>query len=308
MCGIAGVMLNRPGKVGEYLYRMMQALQHRGTDSAGVAIYDVPRAEKNEYMLIVLVNDLPGVIGKIGNAIGNAGGDIRNIVFNPSPLGNYGLNKYIIRVPNEAALARVVENINDTDVGKVISYGHSVQVFKDLGEVPKLQEGYNLSEMGGTHGIGHVRFSTESKVDRLHAHPFHDNMFPDIAIVHNGQITNYHKIRHALERKGHKFMSDNDTEVILHYVVDKLQQGLTLKEALEASVQDLDGPFSYIVSTPTAIGVARDKLGLRPAMLSHDRSGYYISSEEVALISIAKDTKPIYLEPGEARVYERKHD
>ncbi|KXB00321.1 hypothetical protein AKJ42_01155 [candidate division MSBL1 archaeon SCGC-AAA261C02] len=309
MCGITGVMLQRPGNVGEYLLRMMQALQHRGTDSAGVAIYNTnAEHDKDEYILMVLVRDFPGVLGQVGNAIGNAGGDIRNIEFNPSPRGEIGLNKYIIRVPNRDVLEHVVENINGTKVGKVVSYGRSIQVFKDLGEVPSLQSGYKLSSITGTHGIGHVRFSTESRVDRIHAHPFHTDVYPDIAIVHNGQITNHHKIRRVLERKDHRFTSDNDTEVILHYIVDKLQHGSSLKEALEASVEDLDGPFSYIISTPTAIGVARDKLGLRPAMLSHDNSGYYISSEEVALISIDKAIKPIYLEPGEACVYERESD
>ncbi len=307
MCGIAGVMLHRQGSVGEYLIKMMETMQHRGTDSSGVAIYG-PKLPENEHVVMVLVKDLPGVIGKIGNAIGKAGGDIRNIEFRHSPAGNVGINKYIIRAPGDGVMEKVVENINETDVGDVISYGHSIQVLKDLGDVSHLESGFNISAMKGTHGVGHVRFSTESKVDRLHAHPFHSSAFPDMAIVHNGQITNYHKIRHSLERRGHKFASDNDTEVILHYVVDQIQQKASLKEALERSIEDLDGPFSYIVSTPNAIGVARDKLGLRPALFSQDRSGYYVASEEVALIAIDKAIKPEYIDPGEARVYERKGD
>jgi glutamine phosphoribosylpyrophosphate amidotransferase len=304
MCGILGVMLRGQGKVGEYLYRMMLALQHRGTDSAGVAVYGEAAFDKDEYVLIVQVLDVPGAIGEVGNAIGGAGGDIRNIEFKTSPSGGTGLNKYVIRVPDMATLERVVENINATAVGEVYSYGRSIQVIKDLGVASNLEIGYNISNLTGTHGIGHVRFSTESRVDRCHAHPFHTNRYPDIAVVHNGQITNYHKIKRMLERRGHTFTSENDTECIVHFIVDLLQSGYSLKKALKTSVEELDGPFSYIISTPTAIGVARDKLGLRPVMLSQDHSGYYIASEECALITIDKALKPTYLEPGEVCVYE----
>jgi glutamine phosphoribosylpyrophosphate amidotransferase len=88
--------------------------------------------------------------------------------------------------------------------------------------------------------------------------------------------------------------------------VDKLQQKFSFKEALEASVEELDGPFSYIIATSTAIGVARDKLGLRPAMIAHDKSGYFIASEECALVGVCEDSNPKYLGPGEVCVYELK--
>ncbi|MEM2192276.1 MAG: hypothetical protein QXG38_01520, partial [Candidatus Hadarchaeales archaeon] len=155
-------MLNQEGKVGKYLYMMMKSLQHRGLDSAGVAIYQRGELKENEYILMVLVQDIPGTIGKIGNAIGNAGGDIRNIHFNPSPLGGVGINKYIVKVRERAALEKIIENIDKTGVGKVISCGNSIHVYKELGEIDNLERGYGLQEMRGTHGLGHVRFSTES--------------------------------------------------------------------------------------------------------------------------------------------------
>lgn len=306
MCGIVGVMLKRPGNIGEYLRRMMLALQHRGTDSAGVAIYADRGLSKDEYILTVAVIDVPGAMGEVGNAIGSAGGDVRNIEVSVSKNGGTGLNKYIVRVPDTAILKKVVENINRTAVGTVYSYGSSIEVIKDIGTVDELEAGFGISKLTGIHGLGHVRFSTESCIDRNHAHPFHSDAHPDIAVVHNGQITNYHKIRRMLERRGHRFMSENDTECIVHFIVDRLQRGSPLEEALQSSVEELDGPFSYIISTPTAIGVARDKLGLRPAILSQDRAGYYIASEECALISVDKDLKLTYLEHGEVCVHERK--
>lgn len=308
MCGIVGVMLKHPGGVGEHLRRMMLTLQHRGIDSAGVAVYSDRTSEKDEYILTVAVTDVPGAMGKVGNAIGRAGGDIRNIEVSTSKHGGVGFNKYILRIPNQTILKKVIENINETTVGTVYGYGHSIELVKDIGTVNDLETSFHISKMTGTHGIGHVRFSTESHVDRRNAHPFHTNTYPDIAVVHNGQITNYQKIRRILERNGHKFMSGNDTECIIHFIVDMLQRGCSLEEALESSVEELDGPFSYVIATTNTIGVARDKLGLRPAVFSQDDSGYYIASEECALVSIDKDIKPTYLKPGEVRVYEHEID
>lgn len=306
MCGIVGVMFKYPGDVGEYLHRMMLALQHRGTDSAGIAIYTSGGLSEDEYILMVEVIDVPGAMGEVGNAIGRAGGDIRNIEVSASKHGGVGLNKYIMRVPDTVMLKEVVKNINATAVGRVYSYGHSIEIIKDIGTVEDLEAGFRISKLTGTHGIGHVRFSTESRVDRHHSHPFHSDAHPDIAVVHNGQITNYNKIRRKLERRGYSFETDNDTECIVHLIVNELKQSNSLSRALKASVNELDGPFSYIISTPAGIGAARDKLGLRPLILAQDRSGYYLASEECALIGVCKDSKPEYLKPGEVCVFEHR--
>ena len=304
VCGIVGVMLKRSGNIGEYLRRMMLALQHRGTDSAGVAIYADRGLDKDEYLITVEVTDVPGAMGEIGNAIGRAGGDVRNIGVSTSKHGGTGLNKYIVRVPNVTMLKEVVKNINNTPVGMVYSYGRSIELIKDIGTVNDLEASFHISKLTGTHGLGHVRFSTESRVDRHHSHPFHTDAHPDIAVVHNGQITNYHKVRRKLERRGYHFETDNDTECIVHSIVDRLQRSGPLERALKASVDELDGPFSYIISTPRGIGVARDKLGLRPLMLAQNQSGCYVASEECALIGICGDSEPEFLRPGEVRVFE----
>lgn len=306
MCGIVGVMLKNKGDVGWRLYRMMLSLQHRGTDSAGVAVYAGEELGENEYILTIQVVDTPGAIGKVGDAIGNAGGDIRDIYVRISKKGAFGIDKYIIRAPDLSTLRHIVESVDSTDVGKVLSYGRYIEILKETGTVEDLERSYGISKLMGTHGIGHVRFSTESRVDHRHAHPFHTNAHPDIAVVHNGQITNYHKIRRALERRGFVFATENDTECIVHFIANRIQEGDSVEEALRASVEELDGPFSYIISMPTHIGVARDRLGLRPVMLAHDRTGYFIASEECALTGVCKDVRPNYLEPGEVVVYERK--
>ena len=92
--------------------------------------------------------------------------------------------------------------------------------------------------------------ATESLVDVAHSHPFWARPFPDISVVHNGHITNYHKLRRRLENQGHRFATGNDSEVIAVYIADKLERGESLEDALRASVSDLDGTFAYLISTP----------------------------------------------------------
>ncbi|MBS3765902.1 glutamine amidotransferase [Candidatus Bipolaricaulota bacterium] len=305
MCGIVGIIPDKSRKVGKDLIEMLNTLQHRGTDSAGVAVYQEEFDREDTYRLVAEVMDKPGSFGGLGNAIGGAGGDIRNISFRPSPHGEKGLNICKLRVPGKDELGQVIEKINSSEVANVYSYGKSVQVIKDLGLVEDLERGYNVSSMSGTHGIGHVRFSTESGVDRKHAHPFHTEDLPDISVVHNGQITNHYKVRGELERKGFSFSSDNDSEVIVYFIADQLRQDRTLKEALKASVEVLDGPFSYLVATSQGVGVARDKLGLRPMAWVQGDKGKYVASEEVALMDISNGSEVEYFNPGEVRVFEQ---
>jgi len=304
MCGIVGIIPNESKKVGGELIEMLNSLQHRGTDSAGVAVYREEFERKDTYRLVAEVTDKPGSFGGLGNAIGEAGGDIRNISFRPSPHGEKGLNICTLRVPGEKELNQVIKKINSSEVANVYSYGKSVQVIKDLGLVDDLEEGYEISSMTGTHAIGHVRFSTESGVDRKHAHPFHTEDLPDMSVVHNGQITNHYKVRGELERKGFAFSSGNDSEVIVYFIADQLRQGKSLQDSLKASVEHLDGPFSYLVATSDGVGVARDKLGLRPMAWVEGEGGKYVASEEVALLDTCRSSEIEYFKPGEVRVFE----
>src|SRR6478735_172419 len=101
-------------------------------------------------------------------------------------------------------------------------------------------------------------------VEVAHSHPFWARPFADISVVHNGHITNYHKLRRRLAGKGHRFATGNDSEAIAVYIADKLEQGDSLEDALRSSVHDLDGTFAYLISTPQGIGVARDRFALKP--------------------------------------------
>ena len=110
-------------------------------------------------------------------------------------------------------------------VAKVVSIGESLDIIKDVGGAHDVDDTYAIDGFDGTHGIGHVRLATESDVTPDASHPFWATGFADVAIVHNGQITNYWKMRRRLEKRGFEFGTDNDSELIAVYLADKLAQG-----------------------------------------------------------------------------------
>lgn len=281
---------------------MMQNLQHRGKDSAGVAVYSRGNVHVDEYIVKVFTKDVVGALSKVSTALAKAGADIRSIKINT--LRGFGFDKYIVRI-SEDRLKDIVEKVNSTGLAKVISIGRRMEIIKDIGVAEELEKNFRISEMYGTHGLGHVRFSTESSVDIFHAHPFQSLKYPDIALVHNGQITNYWKVREKLERKGATFETENDSELIVHYVVEMLKKGLSLQEILKISVKELDGPFSYIISTSDSIGMVRDKLGLRPLLVYEEEKLKAAASEESALRIFGGSGRIRGLRPGEVLCWKR---
>jgi len=281
---------------------MMENLQHRGKDSAGVAVYGGESVQDDEYIIKIFTKDVVGALSKVSTALASAGADIRSIRINT--LRGFGFDKYIVRVHRER-LGDVVERINETGLAKVISIGKKMEIIKDIGLAEELEKNFKISEMIGTHGLGHVRFSTESGVDIFHAHPFQSLKYPDIALVHNGQITNYWKVREKLERAGVSFETENDSELIVHYVVEMINRGYSLEEILRNSVKELDGPFSYIISTSDSIGMVRDKLGLRPLLVFEGEKIRAAASEESALRIFGNSGRIRGLRPGEVVCWKR---
>ncbi len=149
----------------------------------------------------------------------------------------------------------------------MLSLGRSLEIVKDLGDAETVHEQYGLSEFTGTHAIGHVRMATESEVDIAGAHPYWAYPYSDVAVVHNGQLTNYFMWRRRLERAGRRFMSECDSEIIAVYLAQEMTKGATLEEAMDKSLDELDGVFTYIAVTKDELGVAKDELAAKPLVL-----------------------------------------
>jgi len=105
-------------------------------------------------------------------------------------------------------------------------------------------------------------------------------------VVHNGQLTNYWAFRRKLERGGHRFMSNCDSELIAVYIADRMNCGDDLEAAMNRSVGELDGVFTYVVATADTLGMAKDVMAAKPMVLYESDDFVALASEEVAIRSV----------------------
>ena len=190
-------------------------------------------------------------------------------------------SNYRVRASFDGDIQKLAYDVEHA--AKVISIGSSLEIVKDVGSAHEVDDHYGVSGFHGTHGLGHVRLATESAVKPESAHPFWATGFADVAIVHNGQITNYWKMRRRLEQRDYAFTTDNDSELIAVYLADKMSQGIALRDALATSIDDLDGTFSFLVSTRDEIGYAKDRLAVKPMIMYETDDLVAVASEEVSL-------------------------
>jgi glutamate synthase domain-containing protein 1 len=202
-------------------------------------------------------------------------------------------------------MKRLADYIEDVEEVEILSIGQGLELIKDLGDANTVSEQYDLGGFEGTHAIGHTRMATESDVDIRSAHPYWAYPFNDIALVHNGQLTNYWGFRREMERRGHRFVSDCDSELIAVYIADRMDQGDDLEAAMERSIYELDGVFTYVVATEDKLGMAKDVMAAKPMVIYESDEFVALASEEVAIRSVFPheiDTYDPY--EGEVRVWQ----
>ena len=186
----------------------------------------------------------------------------------------------------EADMEELARYIEDVEGAEILSMGTGLELIKDLGDATLVSDQYRLGSFQGTHGIGHTRMATESDVDIRSAHPYWAFPYNDISVVHNGQLTNYWIMRRQMEHKGHRFMSNCDSELLAVYTADNLANGITLEESLERSIQEIDGVFTYLVATHDQLGMAKDTMAAKPLVLYESDDLIALASEEVAIRAI----------------------
>jgi glutamate synthase domain-containing protein 1 len=278
MCGIAGILYKdgRRHDLGRDLIAMLDGCQHRGPDSTGFALYHEPDSEPDRLRLRLFVEENGDGVStdtKVRARLAELGAEVLEDTAEGST------RSYVVRYDGDLQqLSYALEH----EAG-VVSIGTSLDIIKDVGGAHDVDEVYRVAGFTGTHGIGHVRLATESDVTPDRAHPFWATGFADVAIVHNGQITNYWKMRRRLQRRGMEFHTDNDSELIAVYLAEKLEQGVSLSDALEQAIVDLDGTFSFLVSTKDEIGYAKDRLAAKPMVMVESDDLVAIASEEVSL-------------------------
>ncbi|MEM1005738.1 MAG: glutamine amidotransferase, partial [Pseudomonadota bacterium] len=181
----------------------------------------------------------------------------------------------------------------------------SIEIYKEVGLPKEVTSRFDLPAMHGTHGIGHTRMATESAVTTEGAHPFSTGA--DQCLVHNGSLSNHNALRRKLRREGVRIESMNDTEVGAAYLTWKMQQGATLGEALETSLDDLDGFFTFVVGTKDGFGVVRDPIACKPAVMAETDQYVAFGSEYRALVNLPGIEAAKIWEPEPATVYFWSH-
>jgi glutamate synthase domain-containing protein 1 len=290
MCGIAGIIY-RDGAhdIGRDMTRMLQSMKHRGPDSTGYALYGQPQdgrvvmrytlADANTPRDFEFDDRLARHQQQVVARLKAAGADVKDI----EPETEYA---YRVSLGYDGDLKDLTDRIEDIPDAEVLSIGRSLEIVKDLGDAEEVSKQYELDDFTGTHAIGHVRMATESDVDISGAHPYWAYPFKDVAVVHNGQLTNYFQWKRRLERSGHRFQSECDSEIIAVYLAEKMSEGATLEDAMNDSLEELDGVFTYIAVTDDALGVAKDEMAAKPLVLYESDEVVALASEEIAIRAV----------------------
>jgi glutamate synthase domain-containing protein 1 len=291
MCGIAGLIhRGKSSNVGSEMTAMLQALKHRGPDSTGFAVYGEPR--EGEYVMRLKAAEQEDMykghgihavieqrIAEVEKRLHEHGAKIKE----RDNATEYALRYIISHDGDTEDMARHIEEIEGVEI---LSLGNGLELIKDLGDATVVSDQYSLRGFNGTHGIGHTRMATESDVDIRSAHPYWAFPYNDVSVVHNGQITNYWNMRREMERKGHRFMSSCDSELLAVYTAHNLANGVALEESLRRSITEIDGVFTYLVATKDQLGMAKDTMAAKPLVLYESDDLIAMASEEVAIRAI----------------------
>jgi methylamine---glutamate N-methyltransferase subunit A len=294
MCGIVGLFLKDTRlepQLGSLLADMLIKMSDRGPDSAGIAIYS--GAGKGRAKITVQSFQPEADFKTLDEDLKNAIGTTVLMLIKSTHA--------VLEVPvaqmdaARTALAHLRPNL------KVMSAGESIEIFKEVGLPKDVAQRFDVAKMSGTHGIGHTRMATESAVTTMGAHPFSTGS--DQCLVHNGSLSNHNGVRRELKRQGMTFETENDTEVAAAFISHKLKEGSKLGEAMEATLTDLDGFFTFVVGTKNGFGVVRDPIACKPAVMAETDEYVAFGSEYRALVNLPGIENARVWEPEPATVY-----
>ena len=310
MCGIAGIIYrDATGPVGRDMTRMLQSMKHRGPDSSGYALYRPPLDGRYVMRLKLADANTPRDFEFHARLRRHRAEVERRLLAVGARVDGFeDSTEYAFNVSfrYDGDLKALADRVEDVPGAEVLSIGRSLQIVKDLGDAETVAAEYGLDGFEGSHAIGHVRMATESDVDISGAHPYWAYPFSDVAVVHNGQLTNYFAWRRRLERSGHRFQSECDSEVIAVYVAQQMADGASLQDAMRQSLEELDGVFTYICVTADALGMAKDELAAKPLVLYEADDMVALASEEVAIRQVVDREIDTYdPDEGEVMVWQR---
>jgi amidophosphoribosyltransferase len=287
MCGIVGLFCKSPGlepELGSYLSAMLVQMSDRGPDSAGVAVYRDPAPAGWTKLTLYAADD----------------------DFDWSPLEPLEVRARhaVVLLEGDADETEALVRGRFPEL-RVMSAGRVIEIYKEVGLPRAFAEQFRLQEFQGTHGLGHTRMATESRVTTAGSHPFSTGH--DLCLVHNGSLSNHNRLRENLRREGLSFQTENDTEVAAAYLTWRLREGDSLETALESCLDALDGFYTFLVGTEDGFAVLRDPIACKPAVLAETDDWVAMASEyrAIAVLPGAADAELWEPEPSVVYAWEK---
>jgi len=292
MCGIVGLFLKNErleSRLGALVSQMLGVMNDRGPDSAGFAIYG---AGESGRIKLTLRGDR--------RTAGLLFAQFEEAFEVPADFTVRDSHAVLTFPAEHEAAARAWLAETHPQV-HLVGAGRRMELYKEVGLPSDVAEMFGLVEMTGTHAIGHTRMATESQVTTDGAHPFSTG--PDQCLVHNGSLSNHNDVRRRLQREGFTFETQNDTEVAAGYLSWRMREGDSLKQALEASLEDLDGFYTFVVGDETGFAVLRDPIACKPAVMAETDDYVAFGSEYRCLVGLPGIEAARMFEPEPATVY-----
>ena len=299
MCGVIGLLIRDQAlepRLGSLLVTMIDALDERGPDSSGIAVYaddrsgHLPEAGR---VKVSLGSDAPVDWSRLITSLAERFGP----TLRPQAFGD-GL---VLEVPpEEEGVLNAVVAEGWPDV-RVLATGLNLRVLKDTGRPSETCARFGVAGWAGYLAVAHTRMATESAVTVLHSHPFVPTR--DLCVVHNGSFSNYATVRRYLMAAGVRFDSDNDSEVAARYLAQRLAQGDDLEEATRWVMKEMDGFFTLVISTASELSVVRDAFACKPAVVAETEGYIAVASEYRALAELPGISTATVFEPRPEEVY-----
>ena len=293
MCGIVGLLMKNPAwdpRLGELLVPMLVGMTERGPDSAGLAVFASAPTAATKLSLFQLhgAPDWAGLMRGLSAAV-------------PGEHALHDSGRHAVLATRADAEA-VRAHLASAHPGIVIlSQGHRIDLYKDTGTPGEIAARYGFSQLAGSHAVGHTRMATESAVTPAHAHPFTAGR--DFCLVHNGSLSNPHRIRRRLEPLGIHFETDNDPEAACRFLEWRMREGDGIEQAIEKGFVELDGFFTFLIGTQNGLSLVRDPFACKPAIVAETDDYVAVASEFRSLAHLPGVAHAKLFEPQPRTIY-----
>jgi glucosamine--fructose-6-phosphate aminotransferase (isomerizing) len=187
--------------------------------------------------------------------------------------------------------------------GIAVVNGSGVEVIRAEGKLSNLEAKLGDKPLGGTFGMGHTRWATHGKPNENNAHP-HRDCTGNIVVIHNGIIENFLPLKQALQKAGHEFKTETDTEVVAHLIEEKMKSGATFVDAVKKTLKELEGHYALVMidgANPGTIIAAKHG---PPLVVGLGEGENIIASDVAPLLAYTRNIN--YLEDGEYVIVDDK--